>query len=31
MEDRAEFLLKMYKKQLPPVNPSNTNRPFLIG
>jgi predicted DNA-binding transcriptional regulator YafY len=31
MEDRAEFLLMMYKKQLPPVNPSNTNKPFLIG
>ena len=31
MQDRAELLLKMYKKQLPPVNPSNTNKPFLIG
>ena len=31
MQDRAEFLLKMYKKQLSPVNPSNTNKPFLIG
>ena len=31
MEERAEFLLIMYKKDLSPVNPSNTNQPFLMG
>jgi len=31
IEERADYISKMYKKQLPPVNPSNTNKPFLIG
>jgi predicted DNA-binding transcriptional regulator YafY len=31
MQERAEYIAKMYKKDLPPVNPKNTNDPDLIG
>lgn len=31
MEERAAFLVNMYRQDLQPVNPSDTNNPFLTG
>lgn len=31
MEERAAFIVKMYRNDLSPVNPTDTNAPFLIG